>query len=746
MADRLGEILVQMGALSAKEVAQALALQETQGLRLGEILLAELMVDELTLLRALAKQRHVPIAESRWFDVVEDAAVAALPSVQAAMWKVAPLRLIDRFVVVATSDPDILDRLKDLEKTLGRPVKGVLGRREDVERALSRYYGIDDADGGATIAAMPAFRMDLPEEPPPPLPPPPLPPPPPALVELTPGLKPRTTGVRPLPPLRPAGTPSGVHPTRESSPAPGSPVPARSPKPVPLKVEMPPPLPTAGEEQPPRTRVDPDLAARARGQGWAPDDAGDDAGATLEGQLLPRPQPDPRPAARGKAPANRGARFPQVPTEPVDLSDLPVVRPGRGGPTGERPRPLPPPPVELPSMEGSSPGQAPLSGPTVAMNTPPSLMAAASEAAGTSPAASRDPVDGFNLPRANVPPGPTPFDDGTDHSSPTAPAKQKVNPAAAKNGGPVLPGEGERLGNYTLIKKVKAGGMAEVFLAKTFGVEGFEKQVAIKRILPHLTESTEFVEMFIDEAKLTVQLSHANIAHIHELGKEGLSYFIVMEYINGRDVNALFKDAYRRKQPLPVSICCYVIQQVCEALDYAHRKRDRDGRELFIVHRDVSPANVLVSHEGAVKMIDFGIAKAVSKISMTRPGLIKGKISYMSPEQMKGLPIDRRSDVFAAGIILQELLSGKRLFAAKTDVETIRNVIKGTIPPLQQFRPDIPADLQPIVLRALERDPEKRYAWASELSADLQAFLVRHGMQNARQDLVAHMARYMKNE
>jgi serine/threonine protein kinase len=308
---------------------------------------------------------------------------------------------------------------------------------------------------------------------------------------------------------------------------------------------------------------------------------------------------------------------------------------------------------------------------------------------------------------------------------------------------PMVAGEGDRFGNYTLLKRIKSGGMAEVFLAKTTGMEGFEKHVAIKRILPHLTESKEFVEMFIDEAKLTVQLNHANIAHIYDFGRRDNVYYIAMEFIHGRDVNALFKDAFRRKTPLPLSLCCFVMQQVCDGLDYAHRKRGPDQRELGIVHRDVSPANILVSYEGAVKIIDFGIAKAVSKLSMTRPGLIKGKISYMSPEQMRGQPIDRRSDIFAVGIIFYEVLAGRRLFAAKTDVDTIRSVIKGAIPPLESVRPDAPPQLLQIVMRALERDPDKRYAWASEMSTDLQAFMIARGMQEAKDDLVAHLQQYL---
>jgi len=202
-----------------------------------------------------------------------------------------------------------------------------------------------------------------------------------------------------------------------------------------------------------------------------------------------------------------------------------------------------------------------------------------------------------------------------------------------------------KFGNYLLLERIAVGGMAEVFVAKAFGVEGFERLLAIKKILPTMGEDAEFIHMFVDEARIAVQLSHANIVQVLELGKYDENLYIAMEYISGRDLRQLVARFRKREQSVPVPQACLIVAEVCEALDYAHRKRDAQGRPLGIVHRDVSPQNVLVSFEGEVKLIDFGIAKAESRLQKTQSGILKGKFSYMSPEQVKGQPIDGRSDV-----------------------------------------------------------------------------------------------------
>jgi serine/threonine protein kinase len=296
-------------------------------------------------------------------------------------------------------------------------------------------------------------------------------------------------------------------------------------------------------------------------------------------------------------------------------------------------------------------------------------------------------------------------------------------------------------GKYYLLERINVGGMAEVFKAKTVGVEGFERIVALKRILPSIAEDEEFITMFIDEAKIAVQLQHANIAQIFDLGKVEDSYFIALEYVNGRDLRGIFDDLRKQGQIMPMPQVCYLIMQLCEGLDYAHNKRDVQGRDLNLVHRDVSPQNVLIGYEGEVKLIDFGIAKAAGKASKTQAGILKGKFGYMSPEQVRGLPIDRRSDIFALGIVLYEMLTGERLFIGESDFSTLEKVRNVEIIPPSSFNADIPDKLERIVLKALEKNVEDRYQNAIDLHDDLQLFLHSVGQFSSRKDLSAYMKR-----
>jgi len=294
-------------------------------------------------------------------------------------------------------------------------------------------------------------------------------------------------------------------------------------------------------------------------------------------------------------------------------------------------------------------------------------------------------------------------------------------------------------GKYYLLERINVGGMAEVFKAKTFGVEGFERLLAVKRILPNIAEDEEFITMFIDEAKIAVQLQHANIAQIFDLGKVDDSFFIALEYVHGRDLRSIFDRMRNKAESLPISMACYVTMQVCEGLDYAHNKRDAQGRELFLVHRDISPQNVLIGYEGEVKLIDFGIAKAAGKASKTQAGILKGKFGYMSPEQVRGLPIDKRSDIFAVGIVLYELLTGERLFIGESDFSTLEKVRNVEIQPPSSYNKKIPQELERVVLKALARDPDDRYANAIDLHDDLQSFLYSVGEFFSRKDLAAWM-------
>jgi eukaryotic-like serine/threonine-protein kinase len=301
-------------------------------------------------------------------------------------------------------------------------------------------------------------------------------------------------------------------------------------------------------------------------------------------------------------------------------------------------------------------------------------------------------------------------------------------------------------GNYYLLERINVGGMAEVFKAKAVGVEGFERLVAVKRILPNIAEDQEFISMFIDEAKIAVQLNHANIAQIFDLGRVEESYFIALEYVPGKDLRAIFNHARLRSEPVPMAMACYVIMRVCEALGYAHSKNDAQGNPLHFVHRDVSPQNILISYDGEVKVIDFGIAKAAGKASKTRAGILKGKFGYMSPEQVNGAEIDLRSDVFGVGICLYEILTGERLFTGESDFSTVEKVRKVDIMPPSTYNRRVPEELEQIVLKALARDPEDRYQTAIELHDELQSFTFTSNNTFSRKELSGYMHKVFADE
>ena len=301
-------------------------------------------------------------------------------------------------------------------------------------------------------------------------------------------------------------------------------------------------------------------------------------------------------------------------------------------------------------------------------------------------------------------------------------------------------------GKYLLLERVNVGGMAEVFKAKAFGVEGFERLVAVKRILPSIAEDQEFITMFIDEAKIAVQLTHANVAQIFDLGKVSDSFFIAMEFVRGKDLRAIFDRVRKRGETVPVPMACYCIMKVCEGLDYAHNKKDAASRPLNLVHRDVSPQNVLISYDGEIKLIDFGIAKAANKAGKTQAGILKGKFGYMSPEQVRGLPLDRRSDVFSVGIVLYELLTGERLFVGESDFSTLEKVRNVEIMPPSTYNRKIPEELEQIVLKALAKDVDDRYQTAMDLHDDLQSFMYTSGNFFARKDLAAYMRKSFMDE
>jgi serine/threonine protein kinase len=284
-------------------------------------------------------------------------------------------------------------------------------------------------------------------------------------------------------------------------------------------------------------------------------------------------------------------------------------------------------------------------------------------------------------------------------------------------------GAHERIGRYEVLRKIATGGMAELFLAKMVGMEGFEKVVAIKRILAHLAYDEEFINMFRDEARIVAKLSHPNIVQIYDLGKSDETYFIAMEYIPGRNLSSVAKKARGLGQKLPPTYIARCLAQACEGLYYAHTRKDIDGRPLKIVHRDVSPQNIIVSFSGTVKLVDFGIAKAATKIAHTRAGVLKGKYAYMSPEQIRGEETDARSDLFAAGIVLYELLCGRRPFEKENSIQTLKSIVQDPHVDCRKLNPDIPDTLAEIIDNALTKDPNERYANAQELQVALEDFV-----------------------
>lgn len=279
-------------------------------------------------------------------------------------------------------------------------------------------------------------------------------------------------------------------------------------------------------------------------------------------------------------------------------------------------------------------------------------------------------------------------------------------------------------GKYLLLERINVGGMAEVFKAKAFGIEGFERVIAIKRILPNMAEDEEFINMFIDEARIAVQLSHANIVPIFELGKLDSQYYIAMEYVAGKDLRQTLDRFRKREALMPQAASAYITAKICEGLDYAHRKTDATGRPLNVIHRDVSPQNILLGYDGSVKITDFGIVKAEDRASKTQAGVLKGKFGYMSPEQVRGLEIDQRSDIFAVGILLYEMATGKRLFIGESDFATLEKVRAAEVTPPREHNPEISEEFERVMLKALARERDERYRSAAELAEDLQQFLI----------------------
>ena len=286
-------------------------------------------------------------------------------------------------------------------------------------------------------------------------------------------------------------------------------------------------------------------------------------------------------------------------------------------------------------------------------------------------------------------------------------------------------------GKYRLDKRIATGGMAEIFLAHH---RDKEEPLVIKRILPHLVKSGEFVSMFLDEARIAAQLKHPNIVEIFDVGQIEGAYYIAMEYVHGEDIRRIYNRAFKLQRSLPLSHSITVIADAAKGLGFAHKLTDMiTSKPIGVVHRDVSPQNILVTYEGTVKVVDFGIAKAANKVAQTRAGVLKGKYSYMSPEQALGDPIDHRTDIFALGIILYETTTGTRLFKRHNELATLQAIIKCEFVPPSEALPGYPLDLEKILLRSLERHPTDRYNDAEEFSRALYAFLRESGLYVERQ-------------
>ncbi|MEQ8276320.1 MAG: serine/threonine-protein kinase [Deltaproteobacteria bacterium] len=296
-----------------------------------------------------------------------------------------------------------------------------------------------------------------------------------------------------------------------------------------------------------------------------------------------------------------------------------------------------------------------------------------------------------------------------------------------------------RFGRYTLVKKLATGGMAEIWLARQRGLAGFNRFVVIKKILSHLSEQDTFVKMFLDEARTSAQLNHPNVVQIYDLGREGDSYYIAMEFIAGENLAAIAWRGMKRGKPFPPSFAARVIADGCKALHYAHHLKGSDGQALEIVHRDISPQNILVTYEGEVKVVDFGIAKAATKSETTKTGMLKGKFSYMSPEQCLGAHVDMRSDIFALGILLYELCTGKRLFKHESELMILEMITKRSVVPPSQVAPGISSGLEDIIMRALEKDVSSRFATAQEMQIALEEYLRDEGHQAANADVASYM-------
>lgn len=288
---------------------------------------------------------------------------------------------------------------------------------------------------------------------------------------------------------------------------------------------------------------------------------------------------------------------------------------------------------------------------------------------------------------------------------------------------------------YRVIERLEAGGMAEVFRGEATSLQGFKKPVAIKRVLPHLAQNKNFIAMFLDEARLGARLNHANIVTVFDIGAADNTYFIVMEFVDGANLKTLMEGLRKQGRRFPMKEAIYICMEACRGLSYAHEMVDEEGRALNIVHRDVSPPNIMITKRGEVKLTDFGLAKATTQLEKTDPGVVKGKFSYLSPEAALGQPVDARADVFALGVVLWEMLAGRRLFLGETDYQTVKLVQQAKVPSLRRLNPEVDQDFEQVLEKCLARDPNLRFQSARDFGDALASYLFSHKLKVTSYDI-----------
>jgi serine/threonine protein kinase len=299
---------------------------------------------------------------------------------------------------------------------------------------------------------------------------------------------------------------------------------------------------------------------------------------------------------------------------------------------------------------------------------------------------------------------------------------------------------GTRIGRYTLLGKLATGGMSELHLARQVGASGFHKVLVLKVILPNLAEDEKFIQMFENEAKVAAMLNHPNVVQVYDFGTVDDLHYLAMEYIDGLSLRPVLERLAERRQTMSTPLACRVVSDVAAALAYAHDLRDARGQPLLVMHRDVSLENILVTYAGQVKLVDFGLAKARTLISSTTQGTLKGKYRYMSPEMIGGKPIDHRIDIFALGVVLYALLTGRMPFEGSSHTDLFRRILTQPPTPPRAVKNDVPLELERVILRALEKEPAQRYQRASEMQGDLEAYMVRTASVVAPYQLAQFMA------